>query len=160
MSSSSDLPDHSSPVRLQPPPEALLRVFNPVVRASVGTPFSRLFPSWMAVLEFTGRRSHKPYRVPVGLHDVNGTPTVFSERPWRLNFEGGTAVTVIARGKRRQGQAELVADRDKVGSAFIVALARRRPRDLGIAVRKGHQPTAQEFAAIGSDMITIRYSST
>jgi hypothetical protein len=160
MGSPNNFPEQSSHVRLKPPPEALLRVFNPVVRAGLGSPFSPVFPSWMAVLEFTGRRSQTPYRIPVGLHDVDGTPTVFSERPWRLNFKSGAAVTVIAHGKRRDGWGELIADRDKVGSAFMVALARRRPRDLGISVRKGHQPTAQELASIGSDMITIRYKST
>ena len=80
-----DRPNRPSPVRLRPPPAAVLRVLNPMVRASLGTPFWRLFPSWMAVLEFSGRRSRRQLRVPVGLHDVHGTPTLFSERPWRLN---------------------------------------------------------------------------
>ena len=101
-----DRPNRPSPVRLRPPPAAVLRVLNPMVRASLGTPFWRLFPSWMAVLEFSGRRSRRQLRVPVGLHDVHGTPTVFSERPWRLNFAGGTAVTVISRGNRRRGRSE------------------------------------------------------
>ena len=145
------------PVRHRPPPAALLRVLNPTVRATLGTPFWRLFPSWMAVLEFSGRRSHRLLRVPVGLHDVHGTPTVFTERPWRLNFSGGAPVTVISRGKRRNGRGELVQDRGEVGSALAVALERTRPSNLGLAVEKGHQPTAQELAALGGDIITIRY---
>ena len=145
------------PVRHQPPPAALLRVLNPVVRASVGTPLWRMLPSWIAVLEFTGRRSHRQLRVPVGLHNVDGTPTVFTERPWRLNFAGGAPVTVIGRGKRRHGRGELVRDRDAVGSAFVTALEHTRPSNLGLAIDKGHQPTAQELAAVGDDIITIRY---
>jgi hypothetical protein len=111
----------------------------------------------MAVLEFSGRRSHRRLRVPVGLHDVRGTPTVFTDRPWRLNFAGGAPVTVIARGKRRRARGELVRDRDAVGSAFATALEHMRPSNLGLAVDKGHQPTAEELAAIGDDMITINY---
>src|SRR5207244_1878970 len=80
------------PVRHRPPPAALLRVLNPTVRASLGTPLWRLFPSWMAVLEFSGRRSRRQLRVPVGIHDVHGTPTVFTDRPWRLNFAAGAPV--------------------------------------------------------------------
>src|SRR5690349_11422384 len=110
MVSRDDRPSRPSPVRLRPPPAALLRVLNPMVRASVGTPLWRLFPSWMAVVEFSGRRSRRQLRVPVGLHDVRGTPTVFSERAWRLNFIGGTPVTVISRGKRRRGRGELIQD--------------------------------------------------
>ena len=145
------------PVRHRPPPAALLRVLNPAVRASLGTPLWRLFPSWMAVLEFSGRRSHRQLRVPVGLHDVRGTPTVFTERPWRLNFTGGAPVTVIRRGKRRHARGELVRDRDAVGSAFVTALEHMRPSNLGLAVDKGHQPSAQELAALGGDLITIQY---
>src|SRR5437870_9385459 len=110
------------PVRHRPPPAALLRVLNPTVRASLGTPLWRLFPSWMAVLQFSGRRSRRELRVPVGLHDVSGTPTVFTERPWRLNFANGAPLTVVTRGKRRRGHGQLVQDRSEVGSAFVVAL--------------------------------------
>jgi hypothetical protein len=88
---------------------------------------------------------------------VHGTPTVFTERPWRWNFAGGAPVTVISRGKRHHGRGELVQDRGEVGSALAVALERTRPSNLGLAVEKGHQPTAQELAALGGDIITIRY---
>jgi len=154
---SSDRPDATPYVRSKPPSEVLVRVLNPIVRASLGTPWYRLFPRWMAVLNFAGRRSQQRYRVPVGVHDVDGTPTVFSDRPWRLNFAGGALVTVISRGKRRHGRGELVQDRADVGSALAIALERTRPSNLGLAVEKGHQPTAQELAALGGDMITIRY---
>jgi hypothetical protein len=146
-------------VRHNPPPAAL-RVLNPTVRAVLGTPLGRLLPSWIAVLEFSGRRSHRPLRVPVGVHDVHGTPTVFTDRPWRLNFTDGTPVTVISCGTRRHGRGELVRDRDEVGSAFAVALEGMRPSNLGLAVDKGHQPTAQELAALDDDIIRIRYDDT
>ena len=152
--------DNGQPVRHRPPPAALLRMLNPIVRVSVGTPLWRLFPSWMVVLDFTGRRSHRPLRVPVGLHDVHGTRTVFTDRPWRLNFVGGVPVTVISRGKSRQGRGELVRDRGEVGSAFAVALEHMRPSNLGLAVDKGHQPTAHELAALGDDIIRIRFDNT
>jgi hypothetical protein len=145
------------PVRHRPPSAALLRILNPTVRAALGTPLWRLFPSWMAVLEFSGRRSERQLRVPVGLHHVRGTPTVFTDRPWRLNFTGGTSVTVVSRGQRRRGRGDLVQDRGQVGSAFAVALEGMRPSNLGLAVDKGHVPSAQELAALGDDIITIRY---
>jgi hypothetical protein len=134
-----------------------MAVMNPMVRATLGSPLWRLFPRWMAVLEVTGRRSHRQLRVPVGVHDVDGTPTVFSDRPWRLNFVGGAPVTVISRGERRSGRGTLVQDPGEVGPAFLRALQRTRPSNLGLAVAKGHQPTAQELAAVGDDMIVIRY---
>ena len=149
--------DERPSVRHRPPSAAVLAVMNPIVRASVGTPFWRLLPSWMAVLEFAGRRSGRQMRIPVGLHDVGGTPTVFTERPWRLNFAGGAPVTVVRRGRRRRGRGELVHDRGEVGSAFAAALEGMRPSNLGVAIDKGHQPTAQELAALGGDIIRVRY---
>lgn len=100
-------PNDRQPVRHRPPPATLLRVLKPTARATIGTPLWRLFPSWMAVLEFRGRRSHQPLRIPVGLHDVHGTPTVFTERPWRLNFVDGALVTVISRGNAVTAVANL-----------------------------------------------------
>jgi hypothetical protein len=38
------------------------------------------------------------------------------------------------------------------------ALERTRPSNLGLAVEKGHQPTAQDLAALGGDIITIHYN--
>lgn len=111
----------------------------------------------MAVLEFEGRRSGRQLRVPVGVHDVNGKPTVFTDRSWRLNFAGGATVTVVARGTRRRGRGELVQDRGEVGSAFLVALENMRPGNLGLAIDKGHQPSAEELASLGDDIIVIRY---
>ncbi len=113
----------------------------------------------MAVLEFSGRRSQQRLRIPVGVHEVHGLPTVFTERPWRLNFAGGAPVTVISRGRRRGGHGDLVRDRGEVGSAFAAALEGMRPSYLGIAVDKGHQPTAEELAALGGDMIRITYDT-
>ena len=144
-------------MRDRPPPAALIRLLNPMVRATLGTPLWRLFPSWMAVLEFTGRRSDRTLRVPVGLYDVHGTATVFTDRPWRRNFAGGVPVTVISRGKRRHGRGQLQQDRAEVGAAFLVALEGMRPGNLGLAVKKGHQPTAQELAEVGRDIVRIEY---
>jgi hypothetical protein len=150
--------DDAAPVRVKPPPEAMLRVLNPIVRASLGTAFWRLLPRWMAVLEFRGRRSGKEYRVPVGVHDANGTPSVFSLETWRLNFKGGAPVTVVAHGDRRRGTAELVQDPAIVGPAFLAALEHTsRPSNIGLAVAKGHKPTAEEMSALGREMIVIHY---
>lgn len=130
---------------------------NPAVRAMVRTPMGRLVP-WMGVLRFVGRKSARRYAVPVGIHDVDGIATVFTDRPWRFNFGDGTRVTVSQGGRERQGQAVLVEDRERVGIALLKALQRTsRPSNLGLKITKGHQPTANELAALGSSMIQIRY---
>src|SRR5205085_299590 len=139
----------------------LLRIINPTVRALIGTSAGRLVPSWMAVLLFTGRHSGTQYRVPIGIHDVQGTPTVFTDRPWRLNFRGGAPVTVMQRGRQRHGHGVLVEGRENVGVALLDALQHTsRPSNLGLRVAKGHQPTVEDLTALGSSMIQIQYNTT
>src|SRR5436190_15970731 len=94
-------PNERQPVRLAPPPAALIKALNPIVRAITGTPMSRVLPKWMAVVEVTGWKSGAQQRIPCGVHDVNAIPTIFTDRPWRLNFRGGVPVTVVQRGTRR-----------------------------------------------------------
>jgi hypothetical protein len=66
----------------------------------------------------------------------------------RRRFAEANAVMAVANLYKTGGE---------VGSALAVALERTRPSNLGLAVEKGHQPTAQELAALGGDIITIRY---
>jgi len=159
MPSDSD-PTGTPGVRLQPPSETLMRIINPTVRALLGTSAGRLLPSWMAVLMFTGRHSGTRYRVPIGIHDVQDTPTVFTDRPWRLNFRDGAPVTVVHGGQQRHGNGVLVEGRENVGVALLDALQHTsRPSNLGLKVAKGHQPTVEDLAALGSSMIQVHYDT-
>jgi hypothetical protein len=134
-----------------------LRIFNPVARLMVRTPVGRLVP-WMGVLRFAGRKSGRQFVVPVGVHDVDGIATVFTDRPWRQNFRDGARVVVVRSGRQRQGDAVLIDDRAQVGVALLKALQQTsRPSNLGLKVTKGRQPTADDLAALGNSMIQIRY---
>jgi hypothetical protein len=109
----------------------------------------------LAVLSFTGRRTGKGYEIPVGVHDVNGVLAVFTDRPWRLNFRDGAEVTVFRGGTEQKGRAELVEDPEQVGPALAVAAQKAGARNLGLAVKKGSQPTPADFGAVGRSMIRI-----
>jgi hypothetical protein len=133
----------------------LIKVLNPTVRAIIGTPISRVLPKWMAVIEVKGRKSGAQRRIPCGVHEVNGVPRIFTDRPWRLNFRGGVPVTVVQQGTRRTGRAELNEDPQTVAAEFGDALKQLRPSELGVKVAKGHEPTTAEIATLGKSMITI-----
>src|SRR5918995_3309488 len=81
------------------PPQALIRLMNPALRALLPTPIGRLIAPF-ALLEFDGARTGRHYRVPVGWHDIDGRPVVFTPARWRVNLRGGVAVTVHHRGRR------------------------------------------------------------
>ena len=145
-------------VRSQPPPARLMRLLNPLMRLAIRSRLGRRMEP-LAVLRYHGRHSGRRRDIPVGVHDVAGVPTVFTDRPWRLNFLGGADVVVMRAGQARSGRAELVEDPAQVGPAFAVAVRQVGPRKLGLAVATGHEPTAEELAAVGRSMIRIHFAA-
>ena len=145
-------------VRTQPPPARLMRLVNPFMRVAIRSRLGRRIEP-LAVLRCRGRHSGRRRDIPVGIHDVAGVPSVFTDRPWRLNFRGGADVIVMRGGRTRSGRAELVEDPDQVGPALAVAVRQAGARKLGLAVAEGHQPTAEELAGVGRSMIEIHFDA-
>jgi hypothetical protein len=142
-------------VRSQSPPPQVLRVINPPLRMLISSRLGGVVGS-LGVLRFRGRVSGREYEVPVGIHRVDGVPTVFTDAGWRLNFRGGAPVTVVNGGKTQQGTGELLEAPEQVGPALRAALSSvRNPRQLGLYVEKGTQPTDEELAEVRS-MIRLK----
>jgi hypothetical protein len=149
-------------VRLNPPPPALMRLVNPLVRRILTTrPFARRIGK-IALVELRGRRTGHLLRIPMGLHDIDGVPTAFTCRRWRLNFTGSVPVTVTRRGQPRPGTAVLVtAAPGRVGAALRTALDNgASPFDLGLKIGKRHDPSIAELDAAGLSMIQFHFSGT
>ncbi|HET7475673.1 MAG TPA: hypothetical protein VFJ97_06560 [Dermatophilaceae bacterium] len=146
-------------VRMQPPPKAVLRVVNPLLRRLLLSPLGDRMPPAMAVIEFTGRRSGRRYAVPVGVHDVPGGPVVFTESPWRRNFAGGGQVTVTRGRDRRRGRGVLVQDPDAVADALSIAVDKAGPRNLAMRVTPGHQITRADLVQLGRNMVRLELDS-
>lgn len=146
-------------VRLNPPPAALMRVLNPLVRPVLGSRRLGRRISLQALLEFDGRRSGRRYRVPVCVHDIDGTAIVFTEHPWRLNFTSSVPVTVTQRGERRTGHARLAdVPPAEMGRALRTALDNgASPFELGLTVQRGYRPTVDDLSAIPRSLIRIDF---
>jgi hypothetical protein len=143
-------------VQLRPPPAALMRLVNPVMRRVIRSRIGRRMEP-LAVLRFVGRRTGKRRDIPAGLHTLDGVGCVFTDRPWRHNFSGGIPVTVISGGRSRAGRADLVEDRQRVGDALARAVEQVGARKLGLVIAKGCTPTPADFAAVGKSMIEIHF---
>ena len=137
------------------PPLLLVRVMNPILRVVLRTPFGRLVPPF-ALLEFHGRRSGRLLRVPVGWHEIDTGNVVFPPAPWRVNFHGGTPVTVRHRGQRLELVGMLDDDVDTVAAA-LQSLADRRGslRSVGVEIPDKHRVTATDVEAV--DRALIRF---
>lgn len=146
-------------VRLAPPPAALMRVVNPPVRRILTNPRLGRRIALQALLEFTGRRSGKTIRVPVCVHTIDGVPTVFTERPWQLNFTEPAPVTVTQQGRVRQGRAVLLQVTPlQVGTALRAALDNgATPFELGLKIRGSYDPTIADLNTIARSLIRIDF---
>lgn len=142
-------------VRLNPPPPALMRMVNPLVRRVLTTPVLAERIGKIALVELRGRRTGRVLKIPMILHDIAGVPTAFTCRRWRLNLTGGADVTVTRRGRTRPGTAVLVAaEPGQVGAALRAALeAGATPFDLGLKIGKRLHPTVAELDSAGLSMI-------
>lgn len=137
-------------VRLAPPPPALMRVVNPLVRRVLTNPRLGRRITLKALLEFTGRRSGRTIRVPVCLHDIDGVPTVFTERPWRYNFTDPAPVTVTHQGRVRHGRAVIVPTTPwQLGTQLRAAMDNgASPFELGLKVSGSGEPTIADLSTI------------
>ena len=133
-----------------PPPLPVLKVVNLVIRPLLASRLGRRM-SGLMLLEFTGRRTGRTITVPVTCHLIDGAPVAFTDRPWRLNFRGGTAVKVTHRGRVRHGRGTLLAvTPDEMAALVRRALDNGESKSmLGIGTARGHEPSAAELAALG-----------
>jgi hypothetical protein len=144
-------------VRANPPPPALMKKLNPLVRRALRSPtFGRRLPA-LALLEFSGHRSGRVFAVPVALHTIDGAPMAFTARPWRLNFAGGAPVTITRCGRVLHGRATLLEDDPgELGRALRTALDNgATPFLLGLKVDRDYRPTTTDLAATG--LFRIRF---
>jgi hypothetical protein len=145
-----------SPVGDQRPPAAVLKVLNPVLRGLIDSPLGRALPGSLVVLEFSGRRSGRRYRIVVGWHDLDGDRAVFTPARWRLNFRGGAPVSVRHKGRTLQGTGTLEEDPEAVAEAFRRVIdAGESPRMLGLRVPAGHRIGAADVRATGRALVRL-----
>jgi hypothetical protein len=133
-----------------PPPPAMLRAMNVVVRPLLSSRLGSRINGVM-LLDFNGRRTGRRIKVPVNYHLVDGVPMAFTEAPWRHNFEGGAPVTVTHHGQARKTRGTLVPMApEEMGEAVHKSLATGgSAQRMGIKTARGHQPTAAELTALG-----------
>ena len=135
------MPEDKGAVWLAPaPPIAVLSAMNVVMRPLLASRLGRRI-SGVMLLEFRGRRTGRTIKVPANFHNVDGVPMAFTDRPWRLNFEGGAPVTVTHRGRAHKTQGTLVrmtpkrwlwpsASRSTLAGRLNAWVSRRRSRAM------------------------------
>jgi len=132
------------------PPAALLRVVNPMLSFLLRTPLAGPARKQLMVLSFTGRKTARPYSIPLSAHLIGNDLYALTGAPWKQNFRDGAPAQVLYDGKTTARRGELIRDRDAVSDLFLRCTqsygVQRAQRMMGLKFRDGQIPTLDEFA--------------
>jgi hypothetical protein len=132
------------------PPDALLRLVNPLLNALLRTPLAGPFGKQLMVLSFTGRKSGRQFTIPVSAHVIDNDLYALTGAPWKQNFRGGAPARVVYNGKTSTMHGELIRDRPVVSDLYLRCVqsygVKRAQRMIGLKFREQRMPTLEEFA--------------
>ncbi len=128
------------------PPQWFTNILKYVLR----TPSHFVFSKSITLLEFRGRRTGQVYSTPVSYLREGDVVTAFTDSPWQRNLLGAAGapvpVTLYLKGKRVEGFAEVINDRDAVTEALTRFLlhVRRDARFYGVSFDADGQPIREQ----------------
>ena len=131
------------------PPSAVLRIVNPALAFLLRTPLAGPARKQLMVLSFTGRKTGRPYSIPLSAHLIDHDLYALTDKPWKQNFRDGAPAQVVYNGKTTAMRGELIRDRDVVSDLYHRCAeaygVQRAQRMIGLKFREQRIPTREEF---------------
>ncbi|MBA2811382.1 nitroreductase family deazaflavin-dependent oxidoreductase [Streptomyces sp. KM273126] len=151
----------------KPPPVAIARAANRIVRPLLMSPLHVLVSRRLMLLEYTGRRTGTRYRIPVAYRpwgdDCDEILATSVGTGWPVNLRGGRPVRLRLRGRWRTAEPRVVEDSAQVADLLGDLAERQGPRAVA-ALRVGlpgdRQPTRDELLLAGSRVRVGRFRIT
>jgi len=132
------------------PPSAVIKIVNPVLGVLLRTPLAGPARKQLMVLSFTGRKTGRPYSIPLSAHVIDNDLYALTGNPWKQNFRGGATAQVVYDGKTTAMRGELIRDRAVVSDLLLRCTqgygVARAQRVIGLKFRDQRMPTLDEFA--------------
>jgi hypothetical protein len=151
--------EQSNPITLSHPPDAFLRVVNPFMKLLLRTPFAGPARNQLMVVNFTGRKSGRPYSIVLSAHVIDGILYALTGKSWKINFRDGAAAQVLHDGKTTTMRGELITDKAHVVDLFARCAesygVKRAERTMGLGFRDHQMPTRDQFAE-AVDQLNLR----
>jgi hypothetical protein len=142
--------EQSNPITVSHPPDAVLRIVNPILKLLLHTPFAGPARNQLMVVNFSGRKSGKHYSIPVTAHVIDGTLFALTGSPWKANFRDGATAQVLHDGKTTTMRGELITDKTHIADLYARCAesygVKRAERAMGIGFRNHQMPTHDQFA--------------
>jgi len=112
------------------------------------------------VIQYTGRKTGKRYRLPVGYLRVGDTllTTSYKRRKWWRNLRDGADVTLRLQGKDVTGYAEVVEDNHGVmeGIQAFIEHDPRTARMFGVKLAANGQLDDEILRQVASARVIVR----
>jgi hypothetical protein len=151
--------EQSSAISVSHPPEAVLRIVNPILKLLLHTPFAGAARHQLMVVSFTGRKSGRHYSIPVSAHLIDGILYALTGSTWKVNFRDGATAQVLHDGKTTTMRGELITDKAQVADLYARCAesygVKRAERIMGIGFRDHQMPTHDQFAE-AVDQLNLR----
>jgi deazaflavin-dependent oxidoreductase (nitroreductase family) len=111
----------------------------------------------VALLSFTGRKTGKPYTIPVSYHREDDIVTVITKRArnWWRNFETTHEVEIRLAGRNYPGKAEIKTGDQEV-LEFMLDFLDKRPIDAKAYGLARDEITREKVARIVPHIVLIR----
>jgi len=123
--------------------------YNNIMVWLLRSPLHGLLSGNMMVINYTGRKSGKAYRLPVSYLRLDDTLLTisFKNRTWWRNLRGGASVTIHLQGKDVSARAEVVEDDQGVvdGLRAFIGKSQQAARMLGVKLDESHQPEPESL---------------
>jgi len=139
-----------NPITPSHPPQAILRVVNPILARLLRTPFAGAARHQFMVVDFKGRKSGRPYSLVLTAHLIDGVLYALTGATWKVNFRDGAPAQVLHDGRSTAMRGELITDTAQVADLFARCAesygVKKAERVMGIGFRDHQMPTRDEFA--------------
>jgi hypothetical protein len=142
--------EKSNAITVSHPPDALLRIVNPILKLMLHTPFAGPARHQLMVVNFTGRKSGNHYSIPLSAYVIDGVLYAMTPATWKANFRDGAAAQVLHDGKSTAMRGELITDKAQVTNLYSRCAesygVKRAERAMGLGFRDHQMPTHDQFA--------------
>ena len=141
--------EQSNAITMSHPPDAFLRLVNPIMKLLLHTPFAGAARNQLMVVDFTGRKSGRHYSIPLSAHVIDGVLYAMTGKTWKNNFRDGAAAQVLHDGKTTTMRGELITDKALITDLYSRCTesygVKRAERVMGIGFRDHQMPTHDQF---------------
>jgi len=134
--------------------------YNPIMVWILYSSLHGMLSGNMMVLNYTGRKNGKAYRLPISYKRIDDTLLTgsYKRRTWWRNLRGGVPVIVRLQVKDINGQAEVIEDEQGVmnGITAYIGGDSRTARMFGVKIGADGQPESESLHRVARDQVIVR----